>query len=76
MAADAGAPAQPPRAAPVSSVEITFATHAGEGAARRKRFLGQARAPLRPRSRMGIVADRFGAEMQALSPACATADAR
>jgi hypothetical protein len=39
MAADAGAPAQAPRAAPVSAVEITFAPHAGEGATGRTRFM-------------------------------------
>lgn len=38
MAADAGAP-PPARAAQVSAVEIGFATHAGEGAAGRKRFI-------------------------------------
>jgi hypothetical protein len=39
MAADAGAAVPAPRAAPVSAVEITFATHAGEGATGRKRFM-------------------------------------
>ncbi len=39
MAADAGAPAAPARAAQVSAVEIVFATHAGEGATGRKRFM-------------------------------------
>ena len=36
---------------------------------------GQARSPLRPGSLADAVADRFGAEMQALSPACAIAPA-
>jgi hypothetical protein len=36
---------------------------------------GVARGPLRPRSLADTVADRFGAEMQALSPACAIAPA-
>jgi hypothetical protein len=36
---------------------------------------GVARAPLRPRRRADAVVDRFGAEMQALSPACAIAHA-
>jgi hypothetical protein len=39
MAADAAVPAQTPPAAPLSAVEITFATHAGEGATGRKRFM-------------------------------------
>jgi len=39
MVADAGAAAPAARAAQVSAVEITFATHAGEGAAGRKRFM-------------------------------------
>jgi hypothetical protein len=34
-------------------------------------WLGQARGPLRPKRLADIVADRFGAEMQALAPACA-----
>jgi len=36
---------------------------------------GVARGPLRPKSLADTVADRFGAEMQALSPACAIAPA-
>ena len=36
---------------------------------------GQGRGALRPRSRAGKVASRFGAEMQSLSPACAIAPA-
>ena len=36
---------------------------------------GLARSPLRPRSLADTVADRFGAEMQALAPACAIAPA-
>ena len=36
---------------------------------------GVARGPLRPKSLADAVADRFGAEMQALSPACAIAPA-
>lgn len=36
---------------------------------------GVARAPLRPRRRADAVADRFGAEMQGLSPACAISHA-
>jgi len=36
---------------------------------------GVARSPLRPKSLADTVADRFGAEMQALSPACAIAPA-
>jgi hypothetical protein len=39
MAADAAVPAQTPPAVPLSAVEITFATHAGEGATGRKRFM-------------------------------------
>ena len=34
---------------------------------------GDTRGPVRPRSQWDAVIDRFGAEMQALSPACATA---
>jgi len=36
---------------------------------------GQVRGPLRPKSLTDTVADRFGAEMQGLSPACAIAPA-
>ncbi len=36
---------------------------------------GLARGPLRPKSLADTVADRFGAEMQGLSPACAIAPA-
>jgi hypothetical protein len=78
-------PAEPPRAA-LAAVEVSFITHAGEGAAGGKRasgvetsvgvaWPGQTRGPLRPAGLADTVTDRFGAEMRGLSPACAIARA-